>query len=197
MAPIDVITPCKPEHLHLLPEAIYSVRSQTLQPRQHLVAVDYEGAGAGFMRNRMRLGCMSFDWLAFLDADDLFYPDHLEKLYHAAMEQNADIAYSLCDYPPNSGFRFPITELDIPTLRDHNYIPVTVLMRSETFDHAGGFKVTAPYEDWDLWLRCLDIHAKFAFVPEVTWAYRLHGNPWQPSINIKEHSSDRRTSRPA
>lgn len=180
MASIDVITPCSPKHLGLLPEAIVSVAGQTLKPRQHLIGIDHESIGPGFLRNQLAESSKA-EWLAFLDADDILYPKHLELLWNEANARGADIVYSPCNYPPgNEEYRFPIGEFSEVRLRLYNYIPVTVLMRESLFRRVGGFPVTAPYEDWGLWLRCVGEGAKFGVVPETTWLYRLHGNPWRP-----------------
>jgi hypothetical protein len=32
------------------------------------------------------------------------------------------------------------------------------------------------WEDWDFWLRALDVEARFKCVPVVTWLYRFHGS---------------------
>ncbi len=36
-------------------------------------------------------------WIALLDDDDYFYPDHLASLVEAAEANGSDVAYSWCD----------------------------------------------------------------------------------------------------
>lgn len=178
---IAVVTPSLPARSKMLGEAIESVKSQTLQPKCHLVAM---GLGRSIARNAMvdaayfRLGCT---WLAFLDDDDLLLPNHLELLASAADSQT-DLVYSRCEvqaeagvgHPDISSWRRPWSPSDIMVA---NWIPVTVLMRASTFLDLGGFEpTTEPREDWDLWQRLAKIDGAVNCVDEVTWIYRFHGN---------------------
>ena len=67
--------------------------------------VRQENGGAGAVRNNgMRHA--SGDYYSFLDADDFFAPDMLEKAYLAAKENRADIVVFGCDIYENSQQRF-------------------------------------------------------------------------------------------
>lgn len=58
-----------------------------------------KNAGLGAVRNR-GLTLARGEYIAFVDSDDAVKPDHLEKLYTAASENNADIvccSYCCCD----------------------------------------------------------------------------------------------------
>lgn len=163
---ITVVTPSLPTRAHLLAEAILSVNAQTLPPVEHLIGVDHGREGSAALRNRLAAAARG-EWVAFLDDDDVLHPHHLETLAVAA---DADVVYSRPD-----GYD-PVQPFDPDRLRAGNFIPVTVLARRELFLEAGGFDEAAPHgwEDWGAWLRMLDHGARFRFVDEVTWTYRLH-----------------------
>ena len=157
----------------MLAEAIQSVAAQTTPPHRHLIEVDHRREGSSVLRNRMADNVWECDWLAFLDDDDLLYPEHLELLADAA--KHAEIVYSFCDVEGREGWN-PSRPFDLAALRESNFIPVTVLVERRAFQAAGGFPLQAEHgwEDWALWLRLLDIGCRFACVETPTWLYRLH-----------------------
>ena len=168
---ISVITPSLPTRSKMLGEACESVAVQTLQPAEHLIGVDYGRRGSAYMRNHLVASSRHGDWIAFLDDDDILWPHHLARLAQEA-EAGADIVYS-----QSEGYSVA-KPFDAAALRVGNFIPATVLMRCSLFRHLNGFMpstaVEHGFEDWDLWKRALTARAKFAFIPEPTWLYRLH-----------------------
>ena len=200
MLGIAVLTPSLPDRGEMLVEAAESVRMQTARPSVHAIGVDYEDIGIGRMLNRLAAG-VEAEWLARLDDDDLFKPNHLEVL--ASGVGAADVVYSWCDVvgrsangvtPPvpavlgPAGW-MPNQDFDADLLRERNYIPATALIRRSLWQELGGWlesgwgldddRRNARAEDWDFWLRALDAGARFSCIPEVTWTYRYHGaNLW-------------------
>jgi glycosyltransferase involved in cell wall biosynthesis len=77
----------------MLDEALRSIWAQTLLPDAVHVAMDTTRAGAPATRQRA-LSAASTDWVAFLDSDDLFLPQHLQHLLAHARETGADLVYS-------------------------------------------------------------------------------------------------------
>lgn len=92
---ITVVIPAHPARLKngMLNRALSSVGMQTLPPAHVSVAVDLTKAGAAPTRQRA-LAAAPTEWVAFLDSDDYFLPDHLEKLSRHAVETGADFVYS-------------------------------------------------------------------------------------------------------
>lgn len=194
---IAVVTPSLPDRGELLAEAVASVRAQTHRPVAHAIAIDHESDGIGALLNRLASGSDA-EWLARLDDDDLFHPNHLEVLTSAA--KDADVVYSWCDVEargdvpePDVIIRngwLPNQEFDEERLRSGNYIPATALVRRSLWAELGGWREDGwrfggeredptLTEDWDFWLRALDAGARFVCVPVVTWTYRYHGgNLW-------------------
>lgn len=171
---ISAITASIPSRSGTLCEAIASVHAQTLQPDEHLVAIDYARRGTARVVTQLALAARN-EWIATLEDDDLWMPHHLATLADVAQAEVADIIYPWCivegrDWDPNSHF-------DPERLARENYIPATVLIRRSLVADLGGWRdgVQHGWEDWDLWLRALATGARFVCVPVVTWVYRFHG----------------------
>lgn len=159
----------------MLDEALRSVWAQTLLPSEVHVAVDTKREGAAATRNRA-LAAARTEWVAFLDSDDLLLPHHLELCLKHATETGADLVYPWFEGDDHIGrFNLPF---DARLLRHCNYIPVTVLARTEIVRAAGGFRnvqdAGGTLEDWGCWLSMLDAEARFEHLPERTWILRRH-----------------------
>jgi glycosyltransferase involved in cell wall biosynthesis len=127
------------------------------------------------------------EYVAFLDHDDLWAPDHLSRMLETAMISRADIAY--CSVKQFS--KAPNDEMEIwgPDQEDlgtsfpmalftKSFItPSATLVRRQLLLDLGGFN-TAPSvhmcEDLDLWLRMLDSNLRFAHSDRITCYYRKH-----------------------
>lgn len=172
---ISVITAALPTRLALLHTCVESVNAQTLPPVEHCIAIDHERAGTGAVKTRMLAGARG-DWIAPLDDDDVLLSNHLATL--AGYAPDADVVYSFCRVEGRDGWN-PNRTFDAAALRQGNFIPATALIRRELAIAVGGWRDSAScphgWEDWDFWLRCLDLGARFVCAPSVTWVYRFHG----------------------
>ena len=122
-------------------------------------------------------------FIAFLDDDDLFYPEHLATLANAA--QSAHVAwYSDAvsaflrpgengSYETHSRLRLYAQDYDRELLLLDNYIPLTtLLLERETFLELGGFDAEFDlFEDWDFLIR-LSQRGTFLRVPRITCEVR-------------------------
>lgn len=121
--------------------------------------------------------------IAFLDDDDLFYPEHLATLANAA--QSAHVAwYSDAvsaflrpgengSYETHSRLRLFAQDYDRELLLLDNYIPLpALLLERETFLALGGFDAEFDlFEDWDFLIR-LSQRGTFLRVPRITCEVR-------------------------
>ena len=177
---IAVITPTVCSRTSLLEECKKSVLAQTWKGDVfHAIGVDNAKVGAATMRNNIVRGLdPSYDWLAFVDDDDMLLPEHIATLVSAS--NGADVVYSNCQ---EEGFTktWNTREFNYDAVKEANYIPVTVLMRRSMFEKVGGFQ-SEPYpgEDQHLWLRAALAGARFAYVPQTTWTYRQHPQHREP-----------------
>lgn len=119
-------------------------------------------------------------WLAFLDADDWFLPEKLDRQRLCALEhEQAILIYSgflaSVDGAESLGWFHP-PEVLWPKLRYRcALVPSTVALRREAFEAVGGFDPSVRVcEDWDLWLRLVERYSPkiFAAVPEPLAVYR-------------------------
>jgi glycosyltransferase involved in cell wall biosynthesis len=175
---IAVITPTIENRKDLLEECMVSVQNQTINSHvNQFVKTDYYGRGCGTIRNELvNYIEPNFDWLAFLDDDDVMLPNHLELLANEA--DSADVIYS--DVETVGWQKSWISRpFNLEEIKIRNYIPVTVLIRRSVFEQFGGFKRVFA-EDWDLWKRLGSAGIRFSYVPKVTWQYRRIAN--RPSM---------------
>lgn len=177
-ADITVATATIPPRVgNLLDEAVRSVWGQTLRPLGgHSVSLDVDKVGAARTRQRALDGVQTA-WVAFLDDDDYFYPNHLETLWNLAHDLNADYVYSWFDgnnpFPMHRGRQFKIEE--------PHHTTMTVMVRTELAKEATFLMPDGPMhqdwmgEDWQFLLRCANLcQGNFAGTAEVTWHYRVH-----------------------
>lgn len=125
------------------------------------------------------------DYLAFIDQDDIWLPQKLEKQMQVVdTDLNIGLVYSDSYYmdkdgnPLGTAFRRappPAGDPFVGLLTHRNFMPcLTVLVKRESVQDVGGFNKTLKYiEDYDLFLRIASKY-KVACVPEPLTQYRIH-----------------------
>lgn len=104
----------------------------------------------------------SGEWIAFLDADDIWLANKLSSQL-AAADENVGMVYTNCrnfgavqwvNELTSEAFDLREGDLFEPLLLENFIAASTVMMRTSWFEQLGGFD-PAPggCEDWDLWLR--------------------------------------------
>ena len=194
--PVSVIVRTK-DRPKLLREAVDSIRG-TGYPAEIVVVNDggkqpdirdvrlvhhAQSAGRSEAMNRgVRAAKSAF--IAFLDDDDLYYPEHLATLtaaargsQHAAWYSDAVSAFvrigSTGEYETHSRMRIFGDDFDREQLVADNYIPLpTLLIPRETFLDLGGFDPAFDlFEDWDFLIR-LSQRGTLVHVPRITCEIR-------------------------
>lgn len=167
-----------PRASNLLIEAVNSVEAQTVTLGGGIViALDTAKNGAARTRQRA-LNAVETEWVAFLDDDDIWYPQHIETLLKLQRDTDADFLYSWFDgnnpFPMHRGRQFDKAE--------PHHTTMNVMVRTSIAKQVGFVLPNGPLhqdwmgEDWLFVLGCANAGAKFAGSAEVTWHYRLHSH---------------------
>ena len=183
---VTVVIPHIPVRPNKLTRAVKSASVQVQRASDIVIATDINREGSAKTRNRA-LKKVRTTWVAFLDDDDYFYPEHLDVLLKHAELTRADVIYPGCAVVDAVSRPIPLKEewgrfgkpFDPDLLRQMSYIPVTSLVRTQYAQQAWFGPpegVTTNYDDWGFYLRLLDLGAKFEHVAEITWVWSHHGN---------------------
>lgn len=150
---------------------------------KHIVYVleSNNGGSVGRARN-IGIKHSKGDYLAFLDSDDEWLPDKLEKQVSLLKSPNVHIAYCDAYYVDEKGDILAIKrERRRGNILRHLLIDnvvsgsaSAVILRRDCFDKVATFRedIDTP-EDWDLWLR-LAFHFDFDYVPVPLVKIRVH-----------------------
>lgn len=198
---ISVIIPCH-DHAREVVEAVESALSQSLPPREIIVVDDGSGDGSAdavksfgdkvrlisqeqkgpsSARNRAAREA-SGEWLALLDADDLWLPDKLktqarfiEKIPEAALVHSDGWVIDGHETPPDKergksyfSTRTPPTGVEAyKAFMASPLLTSSVMIRREVFEQEGGFDEEFwVNEDADLFLRIMARGQEVVYVPK-------------------------------
>ncbi len=160
----------------MLERALKSVLAQTLQPEAICVVNDLEREGAGWTR-RTLLEAVQTAWIAWIDSDDEWLPEHLEKLVRLATDTDSVFVYSW--FHGND----PLGHFGLPFDPCHpHHTTMGVLVRTDVAKRVG-FQDSATNggpsnEDWYFILGVAAIACqeglKMTHLPEKTWTYWSH-----------------------
>jgi GT2 family glycosyltransferase len=141
------------------------------------------------------IGAARGKYIAYLDDDDRFYPEHLEVLVGHLEGGGGSVAYSdaLRVMQVKRDDRYVVWGRDLPYSNDfdrarllvHNQFPVLCVMHARTcVDAVGGFdEDLTSHEDWEMWLR-LSARFHFEHLRNVTaeFSQRLDGSSMTSSM---------------
>ncbi|HEX2100862.1 MAG TPA: glycosyltransferase [Candidatus Synoicihabitans sp.] len=125
------------------------------------------------------------DWIAILDADDLWETNHLETLMFRASAGDVELVHAgSILFEHGTGRHLEVrapsaaTQTEFPiSLFCGGYIiqPSSVLLHRRLWERAGKFDPTFSHcEDREMWLRCARAGGKFVYTGHNTCLYRKH-----------------------
>jgi glycosyltransferase involved in cell wall biosynthesis len=141
---------------------------------------DNLGVGAG---RRTAIEASTGDWIALLDADDYWLPDHLEVLCRTYEREGGIVTAANYRWVPGTRIASrPSTELaPVPPAERQkteillgNFLFSGSIFSRELYDRVGGMRPLTTSEDWDLWIRMVRAGARVTAAPTVTALYRVH-----------------------
>jgi len=120
------------------------------------------------------------DWIAVLDADDFWLPDHLLMLDRTA-EGDFDLTCGpLMNWYPGSHIHqssYPAAVAppgrQLETMLHRNRMSIGAFFSRRLYDEAGGFSADRRAEDWDLWIRMLLAGATIRIPSTPTMLFRV------------------------
>lgn len=187
---LSVLITTIPTREERLQRAINSVVAQSTLPAELIVQLDEKKAGAPANRDA-GIDRVKTKYVALLDDDDYFHPDHLETLYKTAVDTDADIVYSWFEmdggtdpFPENFGKPWDP--------ENPRQTTVTVLAKVDTIKKAGGYtnkfgmsadelgefaQGNTAGEDFRMVFNANKQGAKIVHVPKKTWSYSHWAKP--------------------
>jgi glycosyltransferase involved in cell wall biosynthesis len=166
---------------------------------ERLKIFSYENGGLPTARNR-GISHASGEFIALLDADDLWTPDKLE-LQLAALQQHpeAGVAYSWTyfmnekeggrSFHPCEPVFFEGNVYAKLLIGDFIYNGSNTLIRRQAIDSVGEFDpALKSCEDWDYWVR-LAAHWNFVLVPKHQIFYRRFSGAMSSKVEVMKEAS--------
>ena len=193
---------------NVLRETLVSIRNQTYPNIETIVVEDGENTAESMIRKefadmniryhatmdhvgRSAVGNLGMEmakgeYLKFLDDDDLFFPNHVERLVTEAVNHDYDIVYDTAyetsiKILSEDPYKYIITNMKMRYHGDYsqlkliegNLFPIQVVMfKKAVYEKCGGFdEQMDALEDWDLWLR-YSFDYRYHYVKDTTSLYR-------------------------
>jgi GT2 family glycosyltransferase len=143
-------------------------------------------------------------WVALLDSDDLWAPEHLAVCMERADRGDVDLVHGgAMLFDSDSGADLELRAPDAAMLADfprslfeNRYViqPSTALLSRALWERVGGFNPDFHHlEDREMWLRCVRAGGRFAFTGKTTCRYRKHrmsmSTPTEAVAEMAENSA--------
>lgn len=121
------------------------------------------------------------EYIARMDADDISFPNRLEKELDFLISKDYDIvSANKIDIDEDGAIirKEKINEKDPNKVIEYSNIIVhpLVMMKKTAVTHLGGYRLLKNSEDYDLWLRMTDAGYKFGILDDYLLYYRVRSN---------------------
>ena len=118
----------------------------------------------------------SGDLLVCIDPDDILYPGYLETCM-GFLQDNPGIDLVYTDYieqRPENFIEMILPQFKPLFLRTQNPVPPSAVFRRWIWERGARYRDNTVYEDWDFWIQCLMMGARFRHIPEILYSYEIH-----------------------
>jgi glycosyltransferase involved in cell wall biosynthesis len=189
IADVTVCTATIPTRVDLLKRASKSVENQTLKVKDHLIKLDSEKLGQPLVLDQI-IKEATTKYVAILDDDDEFLPNHIELLYKKIVETEADLVFPHFRYSnlSDAGHLERFRGLPWDNNNPHQ-VPITWIAKRETILEVGGFSGdfdVLSFEvdnqgnrignDFNLIKKLAKANKHITNIAEITWIYHV-GHP--------------------
>lgn len=205
---VAVVIPAK-DRSHVIGRALRSVLAQTVRPLEIIVVDDgsqddtaalatsrgasvlthSEPRGSGIARNT-GITAATADWIAFLDSDDEWFPQHLERVW-AAADGHVLVAGAAVDSTGRGWGNVSGRPLVLTPRRclvpENPIVTSAVLVKRQALLDAGLFGAFPRAQDVHMWARVLELGPGIA-LPEPTAVYHLQSGPVEPSSVVRDRT---------
>ncbi len=163
---------------------------------ERLRIVEQKNQGVSRARNR-GVELSESELVAFVDADDFWSPDKIEKQVERFKSPKVGVVYCGVRYvdKENQQLGIDLSGMSGNVLREHALFRgttvlaggSTAIVRRACFDRVGGFAPElSTSADWDLWRR-ISCFWEVAQVAEPLVSYRLHSTAMHRNLDVYEH----------
>ena len=160
--------------------------------------VNFANDGIIATSRNLGLAKATAEWTAFLDSDDKWRPEKLDRCLAAANDDHDVVGHGLVMFKDEREVRAiqsgPAGKARYRSLLFEGscMTPSAILIRTEFLKNLGGFSEDRAYltaEDYELWLKMAAAGARFAFIPDLLTDYRVHESNASSSIQLHRDSS--------
>jgi glycosyltransferase involved in cell wall biosynthesis len=202
--PVVVVVPAH-DSSDTIGQTLSSVAMQSVQPQEVVVCDDAstddtvevvtrwreqlpltlltsETSGGPAVARHRAIEASNSPLIAFLDADDVWFPDHLESLVALHRSLGGIALARFLRWAPGEALgsapsdiaALPSPDRQLERLYFGNYIWIATVFERTLYDEAGGFRLSlrGP-EDWDLYIRMVRCGARVHRAGHVTVLYRM------------------------
>jgi glycosyltransferase involved in cell wall biosynthesis len=159
-----------------------------IEDKKYKLNIDYlikeKKEGLSFAKN-FGLNKIKTEWVGFLDADDLYEPEKLEKQILFIDNNNVDFLGTLAwnIQGMNESHKYPscfnegqyVTNEDIKKIIYNENVLThgSMIIRKKCLDSLGGYHHKPGWEDWDLWQRAISNDYNFYQLQDRLYVYRI------------------------
>lgn len=157
-----------------------------------IILIEQENAGVASARNN-GISKAQGEYIAFLDSDDLWMKNKLEKQLDFLQTNDLSIVYSktYCLFEDTNTVKDCFVDVnmgikDAQKILVFDFVPIlTVMLHKKILDEIGTFDLKLQgTEDWDLWIRVLQRYS-IGYIDEFLTIYRI--TPNSLSRNLEKH----------